>query len=51
MRQELATKSKRLIEIQFELEEAGKAKKRLQGEIEETERRMNRERESQREMQ
>jgi len=51
LRQELSTKSKRLIELQFEQEELQKSRKRQQSEIEEYQQRMTRERESQREMQ
>lgn len=40
-----------MIEMQFECEELSKNKKRLQGELEETQNRINREREGQREMQ
>lgn len=40
-----------MIELQFECEELGKNKKRMQGELEETVNRLNREREGQREMQ
>jgi molecular chaperone GrpE (heat shock protein) len=47
----MSGKQKRVIELQFECEELGKIKKRLQGELEETQNRSNREREGQREMQ
>ncbi len=50
MRQEMSGKQKRLIELQFEYEELSKSKKRLQGEMEEMQMRINRERDGQREM-
>ena len=51
LRADLSTKSKRVIELQFEVEELSKAKKKMGLEVEDLGIKLNKEREGQRELQ